>query len=112
MTSLSVVRIGDASRREEAAVSVRPWMFPFAVAAAWCALLATGLGCVYAKHEARKRFVSLRALELERDRLEIEWGKLQIEQSTWATHSRVENIARDMLNMDVPTAGEIAVLEP
>ena len=93
-------------------MSLRALLIPATLVAAWCALLATGLGCVYAKHEARKRFVALRALELERDKLEIEWGRLQIEQSTWATHSRVENLARDVLNMDVPTAGEIAVLEP
>ncbi|MFK8017468.1 MAG: cell division protein FtsL [Gammaproteobacteria bacterium] len=79
---------------------------------AWGALLATGIGCVYAKHEARTRFVALRALERERDQLEIEWGKLQIEQSTWATHSRVENLARDVLDMDVPRVGEMAVLQP
>jgi len=93
-------------------MNLRVVLVPATLVLSWCALLATGLGCVYAKHEARKRFVALRALELERDKLEIEWGRLQIEQSTWATHSRVENLARDVLNMDVPTAGEIAVLEP
>jgi cell division protein FtsL len=76
----------------------------------WLALLATTIGCVYARHEARKRFVELRALERERDRLEIEWGRLRIEQSAWATHGRVENLARDALNMRVPAAGDIAVL--
>ena len=93
-------------------MNLRAVLIPALAATAWFALLATALGCVYAKHEARKRFVALRALELERDKLEIDWGKLQIEQSAWATHSRVENLARDVLNMDVPTAGEIAVLEP
>lgn len=93
-------------------MNLRALLVPMLMVAAWFALLATGLGCVYAKHEARKRFVALRALELERDKLQVDWGRLQIEQSTWATHSRVENLARDVLNMDVPTAGEIAVLEP
>lgn len=81
-------------------------------AAVWLGLFATTIGCVWAKHETRKRFVELRALERERDRLAIEWGRLRIEQSTWATHGRVENLARDALDMRVPAAGEIAVLQP
>ncbi len=93
-------------------MSARVLVFSGVAVAAWAALLATGIGCVYAKHEARTLFVALRALERERDQLEIEWGKLQIEQSTWATHSRVENLARDVLDMDVPSVGEMAVLEP
>ena len=93
-------------------MNIRCLVLPAVSIVAWGALLSTGLGCVYAKHEARTRFVALRALERQRDQLEIEWGRLQIEQSAWATHSRVENLARDALNMDVPQAGEIAVLEP
>ncbi len=92
-------------------MTLRTTLAASVMALAWAALLTTALGCVYAKHEARKRFVALRALDLERDQLDIEWGRLRIEQSTWATHSRVENLARDALEMSVPTAGEIAVLE-
>ena len=77
---------------------------------AWLAVFASGIGCVYAKHQARKRFVELRELEKERDRLEIEWGQLRLEQSTWATHARVENLAREQLDMVAPDAAEIAVV--
>ena len=35
------------------------------------------------------------------DELQIEWGRFQLEQSTWATHWRVEKIAREKLNMDL-----------
>ena len=51
------------------------------------------------RHEARKLFVQLQQLESERDELQIEWGKLRIEQGTWASHGRVENMARSELNM-------------
>ena len=65
-------------------------MFVFAVV---CVLSAIAL--VYTKHESRKLFVELEALTHERDRLNIEWGQLQIEQSTWAQHARIEQVATD-----------------
>ena len=93
-------------------MSTRGLTFGAALVAAWLMLLSTAVCCVWAKHEARARFIELRALETERDRLEIEWGKLRIEQSTWATHSRVENLAREELDMIVPRSTDIAVLRP
>ena len=47
----------------------------------------SAIALVYTKHESRKLFVELETLTHERDELNIEWGQLQIEQSTWATHS-------------------------
>lgn len=73
-------------------------------------VLALGLACVYVRHEARKLFVELQQLDHERDRLEIEWGKLRIEQSAWASHGRVENLARDELNMVEPDADAIMAI--
>lgn len=78
----------------------------------WLALLATGLGVVYAKHEARSRFNELQKLTQERDELDIEWGQLQLEQSTWATHGRVERVARDELRMTIPQATDLRVVQP
>ena len=66
------------------------------------AILTSSVACVYTRHEARKLFVELQELEKERDELEIEWGKLRIEQSAWASHARVENMARDSLEMIEP----------
>lgn len=57
------------------------------------------LGAVTAQHKARKLF---QALEGEQDRakqLEVEFGQLQLELSTWATPPRIEKIARDKLKM-------------
>ncbi len=82
------------------------------VAVLWLALLASGLGVVYAKHEARSRFNELQKLTQERDELDIEWGQLQLEQSTWATHGRVERVARDELRMTIPQATDLRVVQP
>ena len=74
-----------------------------------CVLSAIAL--VYTKHESRKLFVELEQLTQERDELNIEWGQLQIEQSTWAQHARIEQVATDDLSLVRPEATEIFVIE-
>lgn len=71
----------------------------------------SALALIYTKHEARKLFVELEQLTAERDKLNIEWGQLQIEQSTWATHARIERVAADDLSLVRPDATEIYVIE-
>ena len=83
-----------------------------AVVALGLALLGSALGVVYAKHEARSRFVELQRLTKERDNLDIEWGQLQLEQSTWAANSRVENVARDDLHMFTPQVSDLRIVQP
>lgn len=71
----------------------------------------TAMALVYTKHESRKLFVELEALTDERDQLNIEWGQLQIEQSTWATHARIEQVATGELKLTRPEATDIFVIE-
>ena len=74
-----------------------------------CVLSAIAL--VYTKHDARKLFVELETLTHERDGLNIEWGQLQIEQSTWAQHARIEQVATEDLSLVRPNTSEIFVIE-
>ena len=76
------------------------------------ALLGSALGVIYSKHEARNRFNELQRLTQERDDLDIEWGQLQLEQSTWATHGRVEQVAHDDLGMVTPQASDLRIVQP
>jgi cell division protein FtsL len=76
------------------------------------AVLASALGVVYGKHQARSRFSELQSLTRERDELDIEWGQLQLEQSTWATNGRVESVARDELHMVIPQASDLRIVQP
>jgi cell division protein FtsL len=71
----------------------------------------SALALVYTKHESRRLFVELETLTQERDELNIEWGQLQIEQSTWATHARIEQVATDDLALVRPESTEIFVIE-
>jgi cell division protein FtsL len=76
------------------------------------ALTACALGLVTSQHQARKLFAEL---ELEQERakqLDVEWGQLQLEQSTWAMHARVEKIARERLRMRVPDAKRTQMVMP
>ncbi len=79
------------------------------VFAAVCVMSAMAI--VYTKHESRKLFVELEDLTHERDTLNIEWGQLQIEQSTWSTHARIERVASDELSLVRPDPTEIYVIE-
>ena len=75
-------------------------------------VLASAVAAVYAKHQNRKLFMELQALTEERDRLEVDWSRLQIEQSTWSTHARVEQLARDEMHMRSPGEAELQVVAP
>ncbi|SDH80732.1 cell division protein FtsL [Propionivibrio dicarboxylicus] len=70
------------------------------------------LGAVTSQHKARKLFQGLEA-EQERSRqLEVEFGQLQLELSTWATSPRIEKIARERLKMRVPETGKVINVAP
>jgi cell division protein FtsL len=71
------------------------------------AVMGAAVAAVYAKHESRKLFMELQALTEERDRLEVDWSRLQIEQSTWSTHARVEQLARGEMRMRSPGSDEV-----
>jgi len=82
------------------------------IAVLWVLVLVSALGVVYGKQEARNRFSELQKLTTTRDDLDIEWGQLQLEQSTWATHGRVERLAHDELHMVIPQASDLRIVQP
>ncbi len=75
-------------------------------------LLSSAMGVVFSTHESRKLFVELQGLQKTRDDLIAEWGRLQLEQSTWATHGRIEQIANNKLDMVNPSAGAVVIIRP
>lgn len=70
--------------------------------------LATALAVVHSRHEARNLFVELEALKKVRDDVAIEWDRLQLEEGTFATASRIEQSARTRLDMVTPQLGAAA----
>ncbi len=73
-------------------------------------LLVCALAVVSARHQARKLFVELQAEQARARDLDIEWGRLQLEISTWLMHNRVEEVARTRLRMAVPDPRRVYVL--
>ena len=71
----------------------------------------SAMALFYNKHESRKLFIELEQLTGERDELNIEWGQLQIEQSTWATHARIEKVATEELSLVRPNQTKIYIIE-
>lgn len=73
--------------------------------------LACALSTVAANHRARKLFIEFEREQTRMRDLEIEWGQLQLEQSTWSGHARIEKIAREKLGMHAPNPARIVSLE-
>ncbi len=73
-------------------------------------LVLCALSVVTARHQARKLFIELQAEQARARSLDIEWGRLQLEQSTWAMHARIEQVAHQHLQMAVPAPKGIHML--
>lgn len=69
--------------------------------------IACALGVVTSQHKARKLFIELQNEKDRAQQMEVEWGKLQIEQSTLAMPARVEKLARQQLQMQIPPSEQI-----
>ena len=78
----------------------------------WVAVLVSAIGVVSVRNEARSLFIELERLSAERDRLNIEWGQLQLEQSAWSNHGFVERVANDKLRMTLPQPAEVQIVTP
>lgn len=78
----------------------------------WLLVFVSAVGVVLVRHEARTLFTELERLSAERDRLNIEWSQLQLEQSAWSNHGFVERVASDRLNMTLPQPVEIRIVAP
>ena len=76
------------------------------------AVLSSAIMMVYSKHQNRKLFVELQALKHQVAELNTEWGQLQLEQSAWSGHGRIEQVARERLSMVMPSAEEVIFIKP
>lgn len=76
------------------------------------AVMLSSLAVIDARHENRMLFTQLQQLRQQRDQQNVEWGQLLLEQSTWSTHARVEQMATQKLNMQSPSHPRIVVVHP
>jgi cell division protein FtsL len=73
-------------------------------------LIATAQMVIYSSFEARGHVNHLHQLEKARNLMQVEWGQLLLEESAWASHSRVESMVTQELAMGVPEAKNIILV--
>jgi cell division protein FtsL len=74
------------------------------------AVLGLSLLVVYTRQESRRLYSDHQKLTQERDALNVEWGRLLLEEGAWSQHRRVESTARTRLGMELPSATQIMVV--
>ena len=74
-------------------------------------VLGSALTVIYVKHQSRVLFAELRAIQKQQDRQVIQWGRLQLQNTTLAAHSNVESRARKDLKMRLPENVELVRLQ-
>ena len=87
-------------------------LLPLILPLLWLAVLGSAVQVIYERHKARDMFVRLEKLNAERDALDIEWGRLQLEQSYWSSHAFVERVANSKLRMNLPETRDVRIVRP
>lgn len=87
------------------------WALPALVVLVLMVVL-SALAVIYSAYSHRQRFNDYQQLLQGRDRLQVEWGQLLLEQSALAAHSRIESAVTQKLDMYVPAPDEIVVVKP
>ena len=100
-------RLDPRNRR----MKYRRWL-PLALPVLWLAVLGSAVQVIYARHKARDMFVRLEKLNAERDSLDMEWGRLQLEQSYWSSNAFVERVANAKLQMNLPQTRDVRIVRP
>lgn len=75
-------------------------------------VLGTAIAVVLAKHLHRGFNIQVQQLQSTRDALHVEWTQLLLEQGTLGSDVRVEKIAREQLEMIIPTPSQMMVVRP
>lgn len=76
-----------------------------------CGLLLSAFGVIYIKDLNRRLFMRYQTLQVQKTQSLVQWGKLLLEQSTWSTQSRIQQIAQKQLGMIVPRAKDVVLVE-
>ena len=84
----------------------------FLIAVMLLAVLGSAIGVVYARQQHRQAYVELTRLENERDEINIEFSRLQLEQATWSETNRIEQVATEKLGMKSPEGADMVVISP
>jgi len=73
-------------------------------------VLVSAFATIYSTHACRALYTQLQVLESSQWYLQEDYGRLLLEQSTWASHYRVEKVARSDLGMGAPNLAQYKVI--
>ncbi|HEX7966406.1 MAG TPA: cell division protein FtsL [Gammaproteobacteria bacterium] len=76
------------------------------------AVFLSALALIDSRHQNRVLFEQLQQARQQRDQLNIDWGRLLLEQSTWSTHAYIEQSATQKLDMGIPANPQVLVVKP
>lgn len=75
-------------------------------------VIVSALAVVRIKHENRAAVTELNILSNEKERLEMEWAQLQLEEATLSHHARIEKVAREQIGMIEPREYAVVKAKP
>jgi cell division protein FtsL len=99
--------IRTSVKPREAGVNVPLFVFN---AALMLLILVSAFATVHSTHACRALYTQLQVLESSQWYLQEDYGRLLLEQSTWASHYRVEKVARGDLGMTAPNLAQFKVI--
>jgi len=79
-------------------------------AAALLLIMVSAFATIYSTHACRALYAQLQVLESAQWFLHDDYGRPMLEQSIWASHRRVENVAREELGMGAPALAAYKVI--
>ncbi len=74
------------------------------------AVVALSLLVINLRHHSRLLVTEFQQLKLERDSMNIEWGKLLLEEGAWSQHQRIEVTAKTKLGMALPSRDQLVIV--
>lgn len=72
-------------------------------------LLVSAHWLIQVTHQSRSQHVRLQTLEGERDALQVEWGRLLLEESAFVSSARLEQLARQALGLHLPEGKDLQI---
>jgi cell division protein FtsL len=73
-------------------------------------IMLSAFATIYSTHACRALYTQLQVLESSQWYLQEDYGRLVLEQSIWASHRRVEKVARSELDMGAPDLASYKVI--
>ena len=78
----------------------------------WLLVMVSALGVVHTTQESRALTARLEQAQRHRDELRYEQERLLLERGAWSAYSRIEQVAREQLDMRAPEPAERILVAP